>query len=90
MSDFDANFTFAKSEKDGECVAVLYQNVPFELENDVTYVFNSTGKDYIYLESTTGRQYIIYDYFGNEIESGAITQGVSKIAVGNCYSIKVL
>ena len=90
VSDFDANFTVAKSKKDGECVAVLYQNVPLELENDITYVFNSTGKDYIYLETDTDRQYSIYDYFGNEVANGIIKSGVNKIKVNNCFSIKVI
>ena len=90
VSDFDANFTVAKSKKDGECVAILYQNVPLELENDVTYVFNSTGKDYIYLESNTERQYTIYDYFGNKTTSGVLNIGVNKIAVNNCFSIKII
>ncbi|MBR2025477.1 MAG: alpha-galactosidase [Clostridia bacterium] len=90
VSNIDANYTMAKSEKDGIGVAVLYQNVPLELENDVTYVFNSTGKDYIYLESNTERQYTIYDYFGTETVSGAVTQGVNKISVNNCYSVKIV
>ncbi len=89
FSDIDANYTMAKSEKDGECVAVLYQNIPLTIENDTTYVFNSTGDNYIYLESDTERQCAVYDYFGNEQQKSTINAGVNKISLNNCYCVKV-
>lgn len=90
VSGFDANFSYAKSQKNDTGITVLYQNVPAILENATEYIFNSTGFDYIYLEADTERQYKIYDYFGNEQQNGTLKAGVNKIYVNNCYSIKVI
>lgn len=86
----DANYTMAKAKKDGESVAVLYENTAFTLENeDVAYVFNSTGKDGIYMESESDRQYEIYNIFGERYKTGNLTKGVSKLPLGNCEYVKV-
>ena len=90
LSGFDANFTVAKSKKDGQSVAVLYQNVPVCVENNTEYIFNSTGYNYIYLDSLCERKYILYDIFGNEYGKGELKSGVSKIALQNCCMVKVL
>ena len=85
----DADFTVARSKKDGESISVLYQNVPVILENQEEYIFNSTGDDYIYIESDKKRSYVIYDYMGKEQNSGIIDTGVNKIPLKNCFSVVV-
>lgn len=89
LEDADAGYTLAQSKKDGECVSVLYQGVVKELLTDCEYVFNSTGKDGIYLSSCCERKYEIYDVFGEKRESGVLSKGVFKADVKNCEMIKV-
>lgn len=81
----DANYTLAKAQKGGECVAVLYENTVLQVENnETTYAFNSTGKDLLYIESDTQREYEIYDIFGTKYKNGILAEGISKISVKNC------
>ena len=88
--DVHANFSSAKSTKNGETVTVLYQNVVDSVNKDTTnYIFNSTGKGYVYLETEKDSEYQIYDIFGNEKESGKIEKGVSKLYVPACGMVKV-
>lgn len=91
LSDAEANYSMAQSKKDGCCVAVLYQSVVKKLENGTCeYIFNSTGGDEIYIESEQGREYEIYDIFGNKYSSGAVPKGVHKLPVKNCEMIKLV
>ena len=88
-NDIDANYTMAKCEKNGESVAVLYQNVPLTLTNDTEYIFNSTGKDYIYIETDREREYTLHDIFGNIQSKGKTATGVNKISLNNCCLVTV-
>ena len=88
-NDIDANYTVAKAQNCGECVSVLYQNVPFEVTNDTEYIFNSTGKDYIYVECQEEKIYKLYDIFGNEYINGKLNQGISKMSLKNCCMVKI-
>ena len=75
----------AKAKKDGESVAVLYQNTVISIEdNATTYVFNSIGKDGIYVENDSEKSYELYDMFGTKYASGTLTQGVNKLPLNNC------
>ena len=90
MRDAEANFSMAKSTKDGESVAVLYQNVVARAENNETsYIFNSTGANHIYVECDEEKEYELYDVFGNKKESGKLACGVTKLPVSNCGMAKI-
>ncbi len=85
LEGIDADYTMAKAQKDGTCVAVLYQNTVLKVDNnEVTYVFNSVGDDGIYIEAEEDKKYEIYDIFGNKYASGAISRGIHKIDTKNC------
>lgn len=90
LSGMDANYTVARSENDAECISVLYQSVPLALASKTEYVFNSTGDDFVYVESESERMYEVYDFFGNKISSAKIAPGVTKISVKNCWSLLFL
>ena len=86
----DSNYTGAKSKKGGQSVAVLYESIPFVLENDeAASVFNSTGKSGIYMESKRERPYDLYDIFGNKYASGTLTEGINKVLLGNCERLEI-
>ena len=88
-SGIDANYTVAKCEKNGESVSVLYQNVPASVTNGTEYIFNSTGKDYIYIECESEREYTLYDIFGNAKKTEKAPAGVNKIPLDNCCMLKI-
>ncbi len=86
----DTNYTMAKAKKDGESVAVLYENTVFTLENEsVSYVFNSTGRNGIYVECEREASYEIHDIFGEKYASGKLTRGVNKLPLGNCEMVRI-
>ncbi|MBO5312661.1 MAG: alpha-galactosidase [Clostridia bacterium] len=86
----ESNYTMARSTKDGESVAVLYQGVVIKVDEGCTsYIFNSTGDDCIYVESDKEMQYESFDIYGNSISSGALGKGVNKLAVENCGMVKL-
>ena len=86
----DANYTFAKSQKDGHSVAVLYQGNAFTVENtESIHAFNSTGADGVYVEIQTEREYELYDIFGTKYKSGTLSAGVSKIELKNCEMVYI-
>jgi alpha-galactosidase len=90
MHDAEANFSMAKSRKDGESVAVLYQNVVAKAENNETsYIFNSTGANHIYVECDEAKEYELYDIYGNKEGSGKLNGGVTKLPVSNCGMAKI-
>ncbi|MBO4983827.1 MAG: alpha-galactosidase [Clostridia bacterium] len=90
VQDIDANYSMAQSKKDGQSVAVLYQNVVKVVENSsCEYVFNSTGKDGIYIDTTENKKYEIYDIFGNNYSNGDLTKGTTKLNVKNCEMVKI-
>lgn len=77
-----ADFSTAKAINKNEAITVLYGNNSEKSENGITsYIFNSTGKGHIYLETDTERTYDIIDYKENIKKSGKIPVGVSKIAL---------
>ena len=86
--DVEASYSMAKASKDGESVAVLYQNVVYKAEKDEkSYIFNSTGNDYIYLELDMDCEYEAYDMMGNVTSNGKIKAGVQRLNVENCGMI---
>ena len=88
--DAEANYSMAQSKKDGESVAVLYQSVVKAVDKNLCeYIFNSTGKDGVYIEAKGNAKYEIYDIFGNKYSSGEITDGVSKLQAKNCEMVKI-
>lgn len=86
----DVGYTMAQSTKDGECVAVLYNNVPYSAQKGTkTYLFNSSGYDGAVIELEEKAQYEIYDIFGKKYSSGTLDKGVHKIPLKNCEMIKI-
>ena len=86
----DANYTMARAKKDGQSVAVLYENLVFTMENEsCAYVFNSTGKNIIYVESDNEKVYAIYNIFGEKYAEGKLTKGVNKLSLGNCEMVEI-
>lgn len=91
LLDAEANYSMAQSQKDGSCVAVLYQSIVKKIENGTCeYIFNSTGGDEIYIESDQNREYEIYDIFGNKYSNGSILKGLNKLHVKNCEMLKLI
>ena len=89
--DVEANYSMAKSKKDGECVAVLYQSVVYKADGDcVSYVFNSSGKSGVYVESDKEASYEIYSIYGEKQSEGKIGAGVSKLDVDKCGMVKII
>lgn len=89
VQDADAGYTMAQSTKNGECISVLYHSVVKPVKEKTEYIFNSTGEDYIYVESDKGRKYEIYDIFGSLSSSGEISKGVQKVNVKNCQMVTI-
>ncbi len=88
--DAESNYSMAQSKKDGESVAVLYQSVVKGVESTLCeYIFNSTGKDGIYIEVEANKKYEIYDIFGSKHLSGEIAKGVNKLPVKNGEMVKI-
>ncbi len=89
LKGIDASFTMAKSTKDGHSVAVLYQNEAYVVENEVeTNLFNSSGKDNVYIELLEDKVYEIFDIYGEKCESGILQAGVHKLLVKNCQRVR--
>ena len=87
---FDANYTIASVKKDNEKITVLYQNVACAVDGEcVNYVFNSSGKDAIYLELSRDASYEAYDMYGNKVSNGKLSSGVCKLNVTNGGMVKV-
>ena len=86
----DANYTMAKAKLDGESVSVMYESTVFPFDNENTaYVFNSTGKDRIYIEAECDVAYCAYNMFGKEIASGNLNKGVNRLDLENCGMVKM-
>jgi alpha-galactosidase len=86
----DVGYTMAQSTKDGECVAVLYHNVSYSAQKDVTtYLFNSSGYDGVIVELEADAECEIYDILGNKYASKKLTKGIHKIPAKNCEMIKL-
>lgn len=88
LQDFNAGFSMARSKKDGQSVAALYQNVAYTVTENEEYIFNSTGFDFIFIEAPSAA-YEIYDIYGEKVSSGKISAGVHKIPLKNCQMIKL-
>ena len=89
-ADVHANYSKAKSTKNGEAISVLFQSVVDTIDSDkTTYTFNLSGKDYIYVELDRELSYVVYDMFGNLTKNGTLNKGVSKLMVGQCSMIKI-
>ena len=86
----DVGYTMAQSTKDGESVAVLYNNVPYSVQNCTkTYLFNSSGYDGVIVMLDADFEYEIYDVLGNKYASGKLCSGVHMIPAKNCEMIKL-
>ncbi|MBQ8393503.1 MAG: alpha-galactosidase [Clostridia bacterium] len=84
----DANYTVAKSKKDGESVVVLYQAQPITVENgEKAYIFNSTGEEGIFLQVNEDRKFELNNIFGECYESGILHKGIHRVPVQNCGMI---
>ena len=80
--DVHANYSMAKSTKNGECVSVMYQGVVNKLDSKIdSYVFNSTANTYIYLEADKQQECQIYNSFGDLIKQDTLNVGVTKIEI---------
>ena len=80
--DAHANYSMAKSTKNGECVSVMYQGVVNKLDSKIdSYVFNSTANTYIYLEADKQQKCQIYNSFGDLIKQDTLNVGVTKIEI---------
>jgi alpha-galactosidase len=90
VTGHDVGYTMAQSTLDGECVAVLYHNVPYKCQNGTeTYLFNSSGYDGAVIELDFDAEYEIYDVFGKKYSEGSLAEGIHKIALKNCEMIKI-
>lgn len=89
LCDIDANYTVAKSQKGEESVSVLYQNVPIEVDTKISYIFNSTGKNHIYLELKNDVMCELFDIFGNKAQELTLNAGINKLSLGNCCMAKI-
>ena len=78
--DIQANYSMAKSTKNGESVSVMYQGIVNKLDsNQTSYIFNSTGNGYIYLEADKAQDCEIYNSFGELIKNDTLKEGITKI-----------
>jgi alpha-galactosidase len=78
--DIQANYSMAKSTKNGESVSVMYQGIVSKLDsNQTSYIFNSTGNGYIYLEADKAQDCEIYNSFGELIKNDTLKEGITKI-----------
>ncbi|MBO5212778.1 MAG: alpha-galactosidase [Clostridia bacterium] len=85
-----ANYSMAQSTKNDETVCVLYQEAVAKPKNKtLTYIFNSTGADFIYVELQEKANYEIFDIFGNSYASGSLNAGVHRLPVKNCEMVKL-
>ncbi|MBO5338501.1 MAG: alpha-galactosidase [Clostridia bacterium] len=90
FADVHANYSKAKSTKNGETISVLFQSIVETVDSDKTsYIFNLSGKDYIYLELDKSLTYQAFDMYGNLSQEGTLNSGVSKITLGKCSMIKI-
>ena len=88
--DVHANYSMAKSTKNGESISLLFQSVVETIDSDkTTYIFNLSGKDFIYLEADNELGYEVYDMFGGLTATGTLNKGVSKIRVGQSSMVKI-
>ncbi|MBQ8546091.1 MAG: alpha-galactosidase [Clostridia bacterium] len=88
--DVDANFTKARAIGKDEVVSVLYQGVvATPLKDKTNYIFNATGKDYIYLELNGEAKYQIFDICGGKIRDGKLNQGVVKLEIADGGMVKI-
>ena len=89
VKNLEANYTVAESKKDGQSVAVLYENVVKCVSNDCEYIFNSTVSDGIYLDIESDMEYSVYDMFGVLRTNGTVKSGVCKLDVKSCEMVKL-
>ena len=81
----DANYTVAKSKKDGESITVMYHQRPLTVENgESAYIFNSTGENGAVVELNSEREYALYDMFGELYEKSTLKAGLSRVNLKNC------
>ena len=90
MFDVQANYSHARSTKNGERVSVLYQSVVEDVDSSLTtYVFNASGSDYIYLETEKELSYEAYNIFGEKTEMGVIKAGITKLPLEIGARVKI-
>ena len=80
----DANYTVAKSKKDGESITVMYHPRLLTVsDNEKAYVFNSTGEEGALVEVSKEREYRLHDIFGECYESGTLSPGINRVPLKN-------
>ena len=84
-----ANYTMAISTNNRESVAALYENVVISPKENVNYIFNSTGNDYIYADLKAEALCQCFDLFGNEASSLKLDKGAHRLNVPNCGMVKI-
>jgi alpha-galactosidase len=86
----DAGYTLASSETDQEKITVVYNNQVIDVNsNKCEFVFNATGENFLFLQTEKESRYIVYDYFGNLLESGTLKAGLHKLSIPNTYLLKL-
>lgn len=90
IRDIEANCSMAQTTSDKECVCVQYQQIVTRVGEKPTYIFNATGKDGIYLELESEREYEVYDMYGELYSQGTFTAGGCFIGARSCEYIKII
>ena len=85
-----ANYSRMSAEKDGRRISVLYEDGQTELSCADEDVWNCTANGYIVARSRAFAAYRVYDWSGEELETGTIHPGASVINVpaGGLVKIK--
>ena len=90
LKGVDANYTVAKSSKDGESITVMYHQSPVTVKNgEKSYIFNSTGENDAFVEVKEDREYELFNIFGECYKSGILHKGISCVPVQNCEMLLV-
>ena len=88
-TDAEANYSSVTAKKNGECICVLHQSIVAPVGEETTYLFNATGKEYVYVEMENGGLCEMYDLFGNKCREIALPKGLAKINLDNCCMAKI-
>lgn len=88
-TDAEANYSSVTAKGKDENVCVLHQSIVMPITDQTTYLFNATGKDYVYVEMENGGLCEMYDLFGNKCREIALPKGLAKINLDNCCMAKI-
>jgi alpha-galactosidase len=89
LFDAEANFSMARAFNEKECVCVQYQQVVAPTHSRTTHIFNASGKDGVYVELDTEREYEIYTIYGEKRAQGRLGAGVHRIDAKNCERVSL-